>query len=140
MTNKTTREYRTATTGTIDSFEREDGKRTDSYVLTASDWVPISPGWPSFGEFLARKKAKADAARKAKAEKQPEPKLDAEAEWKRFVKRITPEVWAEVKAKYRAEKAAEDDQRDAETAKRRAKIGESLRARVEADQDHKWGR
>jgi hypothetical protein len=69
MTNKTTREYRTATTGTIDSFEREDGTRTDSYELTAEDWIPISPGWLSFGEFLARKKKrKADAKAKADAE------------------------------------------------------------------------
>jgi hypothetical protein len=129
MTNKTTREYRTSH-GTIESIERT-APRTDAYQLVAEDSIPIFKGYPSFAEHLAR--------RFAKKKRKPLTDAQKEAEWKRFVKRITPEVWAEVKAKYRAEKAAEDDAREARIAKRRAKIGESLRARVAADQE-KWGR
>ena len=43
MSKKDGREYRTSH-GTIESIERT-GTREDSYELTASDYVPISPGW-----------------------------------------------------------------------------------------------
>jgi hypothetical protein len=62
MTNKTTREYRTSH-GTIDSFE-STGTRTDSYQLVAEDWIPTFPGFPSFGEHMARRLAKAAKKRR----------------------------------------------------------------------------